>query len=1053
MRASLPDNEAARLQALEKYQILDTLPESAFDDLTRLAAYICGVPIALVSLIDCDRQWFKSKVGLEISQTPRDISFCAHGILQSDLLIVRDTLQDNRFADNPLVIGEPYARFYAGVPLIDADGFALGTLCVLDIVPRDLSVEQQEALATLSRQVETQLNLRRNVIKLQESIAQYQQADEARQKSEQKLALHFQQTPVAVIEWNLNFAIVGWNQAAEIIFGYSHDEAIGRHAAGLLVPISARHEVDRVMKDLLAQTGGTFNTNANLTKAGKIIICEWHNTPLIDEQGAVVGVASIAQDITDRFLAEKALQESEEKYRSVINNTKQVIFQTDIGGAWTFLNPAWQELTGFSPQESIGNNFLDYIHKRDRQQNLASFQALMQRQVECSRHEVRFLTSNGSERWMELYACPFVDKKGRVCGTCGTLQDISDRKLAEAALQESETLFKAVFDQAFQFIGLLTPDGVISAVNQTALDFGGATLEAVVGRLVWETLWFRHSIAEQEKLKAAIFQATAGKLIRYEVDVIGTGDTVVSIDFSIKPVHNEIGEVSLLILEGRDISDRKLAEAALQESERLFKAVFDQAFQFIGLLSVDGVVLTVNQTALDFGGITSSEVVGELFWETLWWRHSNAEQEKLKAAVSQAAAGEFIRYEVDIVGAGDIVASVDFSIKPVKDKIGQVTLLILEGRDITQRKLAELALQSSLATNRALIEALPDLMFRLSSDGVFVNYKAGKGNNLLIPASEFLGKNIYEVMPPEVAEPILNCIKQALATGDVQIFEYERVVERKIFYCEARIAVSAENEVMAIVRDITERKQAEAEIRNALETERQLSELKSRFVTMTSHEFRTPLTTILSSAELLEDFGANWSLEKQHQHLHRIQSNVKHMTQLLEDVMLISKSDMGKLPCNPVLLDVVQFCRDSIDDLLISSQYSHNISFVSQHHRFNAYLDDKLLHPILSNLLANAIKYSSAGSNIRFRLICQAEKISFHIQDEGMGIPIDEQAYLFDSFYRASNVGTISGTGLGLAIVKKAVDLHRGKIAVRSEIGAGTTFLVSLPLIEEKIDE
>lgn len=924
MRAPLPANEAARLQALEKYDILDTLAESAFDDLTRLAAYICGVPIALISLIDRDRQWFKSKIGLELSQTPREISFCAHAILQSEPFVVQDTQQDERFADNPLVIGTPYARFYAGAPLIDVNGCAMGTLCLMDTVPRDLSVEQLEALATLSRQVMTQLELRRNLDELQECITRYQQADEARQKSEQKLALHFQQTPVAVIEWDLNFAIVDWNQAATKIFGYSRNEAIGRHPAGLLVPPSARYEVDRVMADLLAQKGGTSHINPNLTKDGNAIICQWYNTPLIDEQKEVVGVASIAQDITHRFLAEKALQESEEKYRSVVNRTKEVIFEIDAIGVWRFLNPAWEEITGFSIYDTIGNDFLDYIHPQERQQNIEQFQALIQRQTQCYRHEVRYLTSNGGYRWLELSACPLLDEKGAVLGTCGTLQDVSDRKMAQEALKESERLFKAIFDQAFQFIGLLTPDGIVLTVNQTALDFGGTTLESVSGQLLWETLWFRHSTFEQEKVKAAIFQAPTTNLIRYEMDVVGATDDLVNIDFSIKPV---------------------------------------------------------------------------------------------------------------------------------KDEIGQVTLLILEGRDITERKQAEKALQSSLATNRALIEALPDLMFRISAEGIFVNYKVGKGNELLLPANEFLGKSIYEVMPIEVAQPMMNSIRQALVTGGVQIFEYQTVVNKNIIYCEARIAVSAENEVMVIVRDITKRKLAEAEIRNALATEKHLGELKSRFVTMTSHEFRTPLTTILSSAELLEDFGESWSQEKQNQHLHRIQTNVKHMTHLLDDVMLIGKTEMGKLNCNPILLDIVQFCRDLVNEMLISTGYSHDLVFASQDRSLNAYLDDQILRPILSNLLSNAIKYSPAGSSIRFDLICQQNVINFQIKDRGIGIPTHEQAHLFDSFYRASNVGNISGTGLGLAIVKKAVDLHQGTIAVHSELGVGTTFSVFIPLIKEKIYE
>lgn len=253
-----------------------------------------------------------------------------------------------------------------------------------------------------------------------------------------------------------------------------------------------------------------------------------------------------------------------------------------------------------------------------------------------------------------------------------------------------------------------------------------------------------------------------------------------------------------------------------------------------------------------------------------------------------------------------------------------------------------------------------------------------------------------------------------------------------------------------IGRDISDHKQLEAEMLKALERERELRELKSDFVSMASHEFRTPLTSILSSTELLEKYSSRWTEEKKQKHYRRIENSVKRMTELVEDVLLISKAEAGKLEFNPQPLILKSFCRNLVEEIQLNIGKKHRINFTYIGQATPVCLDEKLLLQILNNLLTNAIKYSPQETIVRFNCTCQQHEVIFEIQDEGIGIPVEDQNRLFESFHRAKNAGNIPGTGLGLTIVQKSVNLHNGNISLVSKVGVGTTFQVRLPLIDSE---
>ena len=217
-KPQIPLYESERLAALNRYKILDTLPEQEYDDLTQLAADICGTPIALISLVDRDRQWFKSRVGLEATETSRDISFCGHAVAEGAILNIPDTIKDVRFADNPLVIQDPKIRFYVGVPLTTPDRYTLGTLCVIDHQPRELSPKQIQQLQALGRLVMSQLELRLSV-----EFSERQAAEGALRKSEERLRLALRAANQGLYDLNLETgeAIVSPEYAT--MLGYDPD--------------------------------------------------------------------------------------------------------------------------------------------------------------------------------------------------------------------------------------------------------------------------------------------------------------------------------------------------------------------------------------------------------------------------------------------------------------------------------------------------------------------------------------------------------------------------------------------------------------------------------------------------------------------------------------------------------------------------------------------------------------------------------------------------------------------------------------------------------------
>jgi PAS domain S-box-containing protein len=333
-----------------------------------------------------------------------------------------------------------------------------------------------------------------------------------------------------------------------------------------------------------------------------------------------------------------------------------------------------------------------------------------------------------------------------------------------------------------------------------------------------------------------------------------------------------------------------------------------------------------------------------------------------------------------------------------------------------------------------------ELTFGWSRDSVlgrdFTSIVFGSGS-VPIPVTNLLSQNPNND-PPETSRIETTAVRQ-----DGTKFPLE--------LSATSIHVNDQPEFGFFLRDITQRRKAEEEIRASLARQRELVDLKSSFVTMASHEFRTPLTTILSSTELLRFYGDRMpQQERENLHL-SVESSVQRMTRMLDDVLLIGKSDAGMLECHPEPTDVRAFCASLVDEVSAATDSEKKI-LPPIHLRIAsdvgwAAFDPKLLRHIFSNLLSNAIKYSPNGGTVEFDVAVQGSSLEFSVVDHGIGIPPEELNGLFESFFRASNAAEISGTGLGLAIVKRSVELHGGTITVSSVLSQGSRFVVLLPVL------
>ncbi len=514
----IPHNEEERLEALRRYEILDTLPEAAFDRITRTAAKLFNAPVSLVSLVDKNRQWMKSTCGLDVCETSRETAFCAHTIMEREPLIVEDATRDPRFEANPLVTGIPGIRFYAGAPLRTSDGHNLGSLCVIDMQPRACSEMERAALIDLAATVVDLMELRLAHQKLNLEFAARASAQEQVRSSEEKFRSVTQSVGDGIVSSDRAGNIIFWNLGAENIFGHREEEMLGQPLTAIM-PERFRTMHTAGMARL--QAGGEARVLGRtvelfgLHKSGRefpleLTLSSWTS-------GQETFYTGILRDITERARASEELKRSEARLAEAQEIAGIGSWELDLATKTPVWSDQFYRLLGLVPGEEEPNfeRLVSCIHPDDRE----AFHLATERLIatkEPSVIDLRVVQPDGRITVVQRRGSADLDAQGKVVRLVGTMQDITERKQAEERLQREREVLAAVLENVADGIVSCDAEGELAIFNRATRTIHGLPPERIAPR-EWAShfdLYLPDGETLMKKEEIPLVRALAGETVR-----------------------------------------------------------------------------------------------------------------------------------------------------------------------------------------------------------------------------------------------------------------------------------------------------------------------------------------------------------------------------------------------------------------------------------------------------------------------------------------------------------------------------------------------------------
>lgn len=926
-------------------------------------------------------------------------------------------------------------------------------------------------------------------------ITERKKAEEELQRQKEHLETLMQTIPNPIFYKNAQGYYTGCNKAFETFLGKSSKEIVGKTAFNLAPQEIAQIYHQKDMELISNQGNQTYEWQVKKSN-NELRDVIFDKATIIDKQGGIQGIVGVITDITERKKAEISIQQNSERLKALVR-----IFE--------FKSTNKQGLLDFALNEALflTSSKLGYIYNYNSSKKQFTLNSWSKGVLdECSilnpetcyelsntgiwgevvRQRKEIILNNFREQHplkkgypkghAELYrymSIPvFINNEiAAVVGVANKDSDYTETDLHQlqflmnsvwGIVQQNEANEKiqklsTAVEQSPVSVVITDTNGNIEFVNPKFTQLTGYTFNEAVGKnpnilssgyhnkQFFKQMW--GTILKGEEWKGQLVNKKKNGELYWESALIS-------------PLKNNHGKIVNFIAIKEDVTELKRAEDALRDSELKLRRMIEKSPDGIMLTDEKGTIVEWNRALENLIKIPSKNARGKHIWDfhsiiPIGEGSKNAHS-VFEACTELLTQGESARFKVNHqyevafwnenqAKYGHLMAFV------IPSEKGNMIASFI--RDITQQKLAELAIKSSEEKLRAIFDNSIQSFIIINH-----NYKIEAFNEVaktttcnFFSKEITVGKSILDFYASHHASTIKGLIDKALRQKVAREEMSLNNVHGEPFWFELQFSpvYNEEGHVSGVFfnsMDITQRKSAEESLARALQKEKELSELKSRFVSTVSHEFRTPLASIFSNAQLLQRYYTKWDSAKREQSFNRVYESVKAMTNMLENVSLIGKEQSGKLSFRPEILNLNQLATQLVEESHLTLNESNRVDIYIDSTYDRVLLDQVLLRHIITNLITNALKYSPEKQNVKFTIKQQDRFLEFIIQDFGIGIPEEDLVHITEPFFRASNSEEFKGTGLGMSIVKQCVSVHGGSISIKSALGKGTTITVTLPL-------